>query len=233
MSGNISIKLYNFENIVFYVNPRNSNLSEIKNRIAGTLNGSSNVGNSILFNGTTDFITFPFYTGIQTNVVTIDCWIKPTSIGTESVLFSVLDWSNYNAGLPTRGYALFWNNNTFVFSYGPGTQAPNIVRTSSTVSTLNRWCNIVVTNNLGVTTFYLNGSLLSSVGTSGNPVLGVPLDWTYGTGAIPNVSISRKNNSNIAGGFFSGNIGPIKVYNKVLTPSEINTNYNQLKSLFV
>ena len=223
MSGIIGPKIYNLNSLIFYTNPdRKNNLIEIKTKTAATLNGTTDVGSSILFNGTTDFITFPFYTNLQKQITTIDCWIRPTSIGTDSVLFSVFDWSNYNSGLPARGYALFWNNNTFVFSYGPGTQAPNIVRTSTTVSTLNRWCNIIVTNNLGVTTFYLNGSLLSSAGTT----TGVPLDWTYGTGTIPNVSISKKNN-NITGGYFKGNIGPIKVYDKILTATEVRQNYNQ------
>ena len=227
MSGNLGIKLYNFENIIFYVDPINSNLSEIKNKTAGTLNGSTNVGNSILFNGTSNFISFPFYTGIQSNVVTIDCWIKPSSAGLDSVLFSIFDWENFMMGLESRGYALTWSSNTFKFSYGVGNTGANQVRTSSVVSTLNKWCNIIVTNNLGITTFYLNGSLLSTIGTNTNKAL----DWTYASGTLSDITISRMNN--IVNGYFSGNIGPIKVYNKVLTPSEINTNYNQLKSRFV
>jgi len=228
MSATIGPKFYYFADAVFYTDPRSSNLIEIKNRLSGTLTGTTNVGSSILYNGTTDYISFPFYTGIQTNVVTVDCWFKPTTIGLDSVLFSVLDWSNYNPGLPARGYALTWSNSTFKFQYGIGSSGPtNVVRTSSAVSTLNKWCNILVTNNLGVTNFYFNGTLLSTFGTTTN----VGLDWTYGSGAIPNITISRMNN--VVSGFFAGNIGPIKVYNRVLTATEASRNYNQLKARFV
>jgi len=139
-----------------------------------------------------------------------------------------MDWTNFNLGLPARGYALTWSNNTFKFQYGIGSSGPtNIVRTSSVVSTLNKWCNIIVTNNLGVTNFYFNGTLLSTFGTTTN----VPLDWTYGSVAIPNITIARMNN--VVSGYFSGNIGTIKVYNRILTPTEVSRNYTQLKARYV
>ena len=226
MSGKIGPILYNYENLVFYINPNSSNLIEYKNRLDGTLTGTTYLTRSILFNGTSDFITFPFYTNLQTNVVTVDCWFKPTSAGTDSVLFSILDWSNFNSGFPARGYALTWSSNTFKFSYGIGNSGSNVVVTTGSVSTLNKWCNIVVTNNLGVINFYLNGSLLfTNIGTI------KALDWTYGSGAIANISISKKGSE--VGGYFSGNIGPIKVYNKVLSANEISINYNQLKDLYL
>ena len=226
MSGKIGPILYNYENLVFYINPNSSNLIEYKNRLDGTLTGTTYLTRSILFNGTSDFITFPFYTNLQTNVVTVDCWFKPTSAGTDSVLFSILNWSNFNGGFPARGYALTWSSNTFKFSYGIGNSGSNVVVTTGSVSTLNKWCNIVVTNNLGVITFYLNGSLLFT-----NIGIVKALDWTYGSGAIANISISKKGSE--VGGYFSGNIGPIKVYNKVLSANEISINYNQLKDLYL
>ena len=227
MSGRVGPILYNYENLVFYTNPNSSYLTEIKNGLSGTLTGTTYLGSSILFNGTTNHITFPFYTKIQTNVVTVDCWFKPANTGSNSVLFSIYDWSNSNLGVPARGYALTWDINRFKFTYGQGNSGSNQIQTSSAVSILNKWSNIIVTNNLGITTFYLNGSLLSTHGSNTN----LPLDWTYGTSIVPNVSISKQNNA--AGGFFSGNMGPIKVYNKVLSPTEINTNYNQLANVYL
>lgn len=218
MSGNIGTKISNFENIVFYTDPVNSNLTEIKNTLSGTLTGTTNLGNNILFNGTSDFISFPFYNNLQVVSTTIDVWCKPIATGTIAQLFSVFDWANFNSGFPSRGYALTWDSNTFGFYYGDGFS--NVIRTSNTISTLNKWCNIIVTYGSGVTTFYFNGVLLSS-----NTGTNAPIDWSYGTGIPTTATISKKNNA--TGGYFSGNIGTIKVYNKILTATEVSKNYTQ------
>ena len=225
MSGNIGTKLSNFNNMVFYTDPSNSNLNEIKNNLSGTLIGTTNLGNNISFNGTTDWISFPVYNNIQVSSVTIDCWFNPNTIGSTSQLFSILDWSNFNSGFPARGFSLTWNNNTIAFYYGDGFSVPCVVQTSPTISTLNKWCNIIVTYSSGSTKFYLNGTLLSTASGANSPI-----DWTYGSGIPSIISISKKNNT--TGGYFSGNIGTIKVYNKELTATEVSINYNQLISRY-
>jgi len=225
MSGNTGAKLYNFENIVFYLDPTNS-YNELVNVSTPSITGTTKSTNSISFNGTSDWINYPIYDDIKTGEVTIDCWFKPTSAGSLAQLFSILNWDNFNFGFYTRGYSLVWNNNAFSFYYGDGFAIPCVVQTSSTISTINNWCNIIVTYSLGVTKFYVNGILQTT--RTGNALY--PIDWSYGASPPTTIAISKKNNA--TNGYFQGHIGPIKVYNKVLTDSEINKNYTQLSSKY-
>jgi hypothetical protein len=224
MSGSVGAKLYNYDNIVFYLDPTSS-YNELFNILTPSITGTTKLNNSISFNGTSDWINYPFYNDLQVSSVTIDCWFKPSSAGTQAQLFSILNWDNFNFGFYTRGFSLVWNNNAFSFYYGDGFSVPCVVQTSTTASTINNWCNIIVTYSLGVTKFYFNGTLLTTrTGSSAN------IDWSYGSGAPTTIAISKKNNA--TGGYLQGHIGPIKVYNKVISESEINTNYNQLKSRY-
>jgi hypothetical protein len=224
MSGNIGTKLYNYDNIVFYVDASNS-YNELINIITGSITGTTKSNNSISFNGTSDWINYPLYNDLQVSSVTIDCWFKPTSSGTLAQLFSILNWDNFNFGFYTRGFSLVWDNNAFSFYYGDRFSVPCVIRTSTTVSTINKWCNIIVTYSLGVTKFYFNGTLLSTFTGPAEDI-----DWSYGSGAPTTIAISKKNNA--TGGYLQGQIGSIKVYNKVLTATEINKNYTQLSSRF-
>ena len=225
MSGNTGTKLYNYDNIVFYLDPSNS-YNELVNNATASITGTTKLSNSISFNGTSDWTKYPFYNDLKVSSVTIDCWFKPTSVGTLAQLFSILNWDSFNFGFYATGFSLVWNNNAFSFYYGDGFSLPCVVQTSTTVSTINNWCNIIVTYSLGVTNFYFNGTLLTTrTGSSAN------IDWTYGSGVTPIISISKKNDP-ATGGYLQGNIGPIKVYNKVLSEIEINRNYNQLKNRY-
>lgn len=224
MSGNIGTKLYNYDNIVFYLDPSNS-YNELVNNATASITGTTKLSNSISFNGTSDWINYPLYNDLKVSSVTIDCWFKPTSAGTLAQLFSILNWDSFNFGFFTTGFSLVWNNNAFSFYYGDAFSSPCVVQTSTTVSTINNWCNIIVTYSLGVTKFYFNGTLLTTrTGSSAD------IDWTYGSGVTTIIAISKKNNA--TGGYLQGNIGPIKVYNKVLSEIEINRNYNQLKNRY-
>lgn len=221
----------NTDGLIFYADVANSSsytgakISDIIGNRNGTISGTtlnSSNGGSLLFNGSSsDYITYPFDDSLKVSSVTIECWFKPTSAGTLAQLFSIFNWDNFNFGLYARGFALAWNNNTFSFYYGDGFSVPAVVQTSSVVSTINKWCNIIVTYSLGVTKFYVNGTLQITRTNSSS----YPIDWTYGAGQPTTIAISKKNNA--LDGHLQGHIGSIKVYNKVLSPSEVNVNYDK------
>lgn len=79
----------------------------------------------------------------------------------------------------------------------------------------SNWNNIVIATNASVTTAYING-----------------VSITVNTGA----GLSSQAEMQIAGrnfnSYLNGNIAAIKIYNKILSATEIQQNYNALKSRF-
>jgi len=229
MSGKISTRL-NTNGLIFYVDVANSNSYKVLNLIdigagrTGTLNGTtfngSNGGN-LLLNGSSDYISFPLDANLKVSYVTIDCWVNPTSAGNIAPLFSTFDFGNYDLGLGSSGFALTWGNNTFGFYY---TDAfGNNLKTSTIISNImGQWSNIVFTYDGTNTTFYLNGSLLTTFVNSTSRI-----DW--GSSNLTTANIGRKNTN---AGYFPGKIASVKVYNRALTSSEILDSYNKFSKRF-
>ena len=90
---------------------------------------------------------------------------------------------------------------------------------ASTVNFINKWINIVVTSDNSGAKIYLNGKEVPSyaVRTSINETLGV--NFRIGT---------RYTNS----GQWTGYMGPVSAYSRVLSASEISQNFNVLRSRY-
>ena len=182
----------------------------------GTLtNGPTfNANGNIIFDGTNDYISFSSDTtrtnlGIS-NYFTFDVWIKSNNGG---------DQFGFAGYAPYWGYTMRTNlvdSNTKLIAYlyyqdSNGTWVESYNGSSLNKGDIGQWVNFVITFDNGLVTHYVNGSKGTSTTlalTGQNPTqnLGYGLiGWTY----------------------FNGKLNQGKVYNRVLSQTEILQNYYQ------
>ena len=198
---------------------------------------NSDNGGSIVFDGVNDYVGITTGTGFNLGVnFTIQTWCRPTKFGGAI-------GGNFNRG------SIF--TNSYPYSSGQGvyisftSQASNFVATPGAetvfismgsdqhVSSLvtgsltpfvNQWVNMAFTvNGTSPIRIYVNGVQPAYFG--GAPGNG-PASWSYTAGPC---SIGNRNNSLE---FFSGSFGSFQIYNRALSQSEIQQNYNAQKSRF-
>ena len=195
------------------------------NSYNGTLtNGPTfNAGNlgSIVFDGVDDYVdtvntgtTFQF----SNTTFTLSLWVKTNAVSGNLI--------SKGATASTGGWLVGLNSNgtfntTTKFSDGFN------VATRSSASSINdnNWYNIVIIITTNTSTqssnnllLYLNGILNQSSLTLSN-VYAATTDT---------IQIGRRP----SGGYFSGNISNVQIYNRSLTVAEILQNYNATKSRF-
>lgn len=166
-------------------------------------------GGSLAFNGTNQYVTVPDVTGVTdfgATDFTIDIWIKANTSG---ITTNTIVYKGFNS------YRIWYYNSITYIGDDSGSGA------GTTLITANTWCNVtfVVDSTASSRTLirYKNGSFVSSGGLGG----------TYSANAS-NLQIGRLDNSQ----YFDGSIAVFKIYDRVLTASEITENYNAYKGRF-
>ena len=173
-------------------------------------------GGSIVFDGTNDYVNCGNASNLKfTNNFTINMWLKFNSLlGIQAII------SNNENG----GYGIFANSGsnrleTLYWINGSYRKAGEDMANYNTSS----WFNISVTFNGSNVLFYRNGNLIQSVSATGTvSTTNEPLI----IGANPQV------NGTSFVDFFNGKISQAQAYNKVLTPTEVLTNYNAIKGRY-
>ena len=160
------------------------------------------------FDGTTTSLTtsagYP-----STNTLTIQMWIKSTSFGGLVGLITSNGWAT--------GYVHFMLNGANI-DFAMNANSPTDQIFSYTLST-NTWYNIAVTYDVPAKTvsLYVNGSFSSTL--------------TYS--AVGSTSQQPLNIGSWSGSrYFTGSMGPISIYNRVLSATEVLQNYNAFKSRY-
>jgi hypothetical protein len=202
------------------------------NRLSATLNSSNttystNFEGTFVFNGSNSFIqtTLTNYPLVSwTEPFSTECWIYiPTSD----------TWNTtYRSGIFHRGsfngfHGLIKNltNNQVAFALRGNTGNSN--QTNGNI-TRDSWHHLVGTwsgtNTGALSNLYINGTLANSSNLSSviveAPEVGAP--WIIGN---PTVEGST-------GSYFTGNISNAKIYNRALTQSEVQQNFNALRGRF-
>jgi hypothetical protein len=168
---------------------------------------SSANGGSIVFDGTNDYVDTgktATQLGIYDANYTFDAWVYPTDFTGDRTMFGT-------DGQATRqGLHLVFRNGTiyqghYAADFGAGT------------GNLNAWNNIcyTYTQSSGAALIYKNG-ILQGTGTIASFI------------GTTNILIGRWGGAQ----YFIGNGGIYKIYNRVLSASEILQNYNAQKSRF-
>ena len=192
------------------------------NGINGTLTNTptfnSANGGSIAFNGTNQYVVMQENSALNTQTLTLEVWFKANSTSQNGFLFE--------KGNVNTQYSLFieGSNNTINFRQYL-TNLSNFstitIPTSTNINTTN-WFQIVGTFTSGSRCIYINGVLKNSdtrTGTIATNTNGASIA-TYG-----GFNGSR-------GYYYNGNIGSVRVYNRVLSATEVAQNYNAIKSRF-
>jgi len=188
------------------------------NNLNGTLtNGptfNSTNGGSIVFDGTNDYVTF---TAVNPTVSAFSCetFFQWSNIGDNKNSLISLCYE-----YPNKGYLIRQNNATatngkvIVFTDN-GTET---YITSTQILLTNIWYHLVVVQNSGTCLIYINGVLDSSQSLA-NPVLGT----------TSNTLIGRRDAN---GAYLEGKVALSRIYNKTLTATEINQNFQVQRNRF-
>ena len=195
------------------------------NKVIGTLtNGPTYSGGSLVFNGTSSYITLGTNSNLNfgTGDFTIDCWYKlsATTPNDQGIL-------NDTAGTFSSGSVLFKarqnssGGKVSLQAYDFSSVGGRIL-TSSTTIAANIWYNATVTRIGNSFTLYINGRSESTGTFAGS------MNFNNNSGTYIGYSIL-----DAANGYLNGNIPMIKIYKgKGLSSSEILQNYNAIKSRY-
>lgn len=173
---------------------------------------SSANGGSIVFDGVDDFGRLPANNGLQPSAeLTLEVWFK--SSGSNSRVQGLL-YLNYGTGLRLETNGAI---HTRINSAGS-------LQTFTTTSTYfnNLWNQVILTINSNTAILYVNSTLVNqySIVYNGSS----PFDTSIG-------GVGTDSNNSANRGFY-GNLSIARVYNKVLTQTEILQNYNATKTRF-
>ena len=137
-----------------------------------------------------------------TQPFTVSIWFKTTTNARQYLIAQGDNNSDY-----TNNFQLFIDTTAF-FSMGTGSSA-SYVQLSNAI-TIGKWYHMVGTFDGYNMTLYLNGQNVQS-GT-----------WSSTRQTGGSLYIGKR----VGTGFTSGNIGPVQIYNRALTQSEVQRNYN-------
>jgi hypothetical protein len=182
--------------------------------LAGSNNGtltngptfSSANGGSLVFDGANDFISTPI--NIDSVPNSLCSWFQPrtTSGGVRSILTSDNGGYDKGFGINNGQWSInIGNNEVYVGSFS-----------------INLWYYGVVVYSAIDIQFYINGFRIYSHGSSQGQTTGANL--SIGNASYPNDGIGSR--------FFNGYISFCKIYNRALTPAEIQQNYNATKGRY-
>jgi hypothetical protein len=174
------------------------------------------------FDGTDDYIDFGNILNFErTDSFSIECWFKRDRSGVSEFLVAKQESSGNN-----RGYTFLLdggdNKLTVVIRNNTASSGRIILDSTTSITDTNWHCGVFTydgSSNVSGIKIYLNGleNNGSAIGTlSATIITSTPLQ------------IGARNDGNS----FDGNIGPVHIYNRALSASEVLHNYTALKSRF-
>jgi hypothetical protein len=178
---------------------------------------TSSNGGALTFDGVNDGVSVPG-TNLSLNQMTISSWNYSTNYNQNGFMFE----KTTNGTVNTQ-YSLFYNatgNNAIYYrTFGLSSQDLFVDTTTAGVVN-NQWNNIVATFDGSQKKIYVNGVLRATQNVTGTV--------TQNSTGLAYIGIY----GNFGGYPFNGNIASTQLYNKALTASEIQRNYNALKGRY-
>jgi hypothetical protein len=158
------------------------------------------IGNAVSFNGSTQWFDCTF-SNFGPKPFTVACWVNPVSgAGNNAFVASGNSSGGIEFGVNNTAGTLLLNRASIVN-----------LGNSTGILTYGVWSHIAVTYTAaGVFTFYINGV---SAGSGTN-------NQTFSTGVLQIGSCANGDKAH-------GSLDDLRIYNRVLTPGEINAIYNQ------
>ena len=175
------------------------------------------------FDGTNDYINFGNIVNLGTSDFTLSVWVYIPS-GTASTFRAILNKKGASAA--NAGYGIYYNTGMqkFLWSTADGTTASEKFTSNTFADIENTWAHVVMVRQSGATNnghYYVNGVYQSLASA----------------GAVLNVDSSTNLSLAIAGNTyasycFQGNIANAKIYNRALSATEVQQNYEATKDKF-
>jgi len=163
-------------------------------------------GSALSFNGTSSWVTVPDAPNLDlTTSVTVEAWVNPAALGTA--------WRTAVMKEQTGGlvYGLYANSDTTRPSAHVFITSEQATRGTAALA-LNTWTHLAMTYNGTTLRIFVNGVEASNKAISGNLVLS--------NGAL------RIGGNSIWGEYFSGLVDEVRIYNRVLSANEIQSDMN-------
>ena len=187
------------------------------NNLTGTIVGATwttggRYGNALSFNGTSSYVDLGNPTALQlTGSMTLEAWVNAAA--------NPADDGQIVAKSNGSGWQFKTSPDTGPHTFGvavSGSSGSNTQRYSTTVRSLNTWYHVAGVYNAttGTLDIYVNGAL-----NNGALVGTIPASQFNQT---VNVNIGRRS----GGYFFNGIIDEVRIYNRALSQTEIQTDMN-------
>jgi hypothetical protein len=203
-------------NLVSYPATGTSTYNLAGSRATGTLTNGTGFngvnGGVFSFDGTNDYIVFPNDTNLDSQTITMESWSNINSLFQNGFLFE--------KGQVNSQYSNFYNSDGTFYFRTMGLSSQDLTFYIPSYITINTWNHIVCTYGNGVKTIYLNGVQIAQAtgltGTISTDSTGLYMG-AYGPGV---------------GYFLNGKIAISRVYNKALTISEVQQNFNAQRNRY-
>ena len=187
--------------------------------ITGSLeNGTSGVSPYWDFDGSNDYIKFPDADIILPDspytFITVECWASPDAMGNYAGIWSL--------GHPTGGVGIgLWCRSVDWIQFGLSIGSDQRTSVTAYSSTYPGWRLITCTYNgsSGGGKVFIDGIERANNTNTG----------TFSTNDTYDMLLGKDNGT---AAYLNGKVGPVKIYNRVLTDAEILQNYEATKGRF-
>ena len=189
---------------------------------------SSANGGSIVFDGVDDFVNNTSPTGLQLQNLTVSMWVNPSAAST-----AIVDLIDYDhASTPFQGWILqsedATTNRYYYFAYYNGSSfepSSGIGAGRGVQLTNSVWQNIVYVKNGTSIIGYLNGNQNVNY-TAGNATI------SYQSNRSLRVAAVVSSSPGVGNRFYNGRISTVQVYNRALSATEIQQNFNATRGRY-
>ena len=184
--------------------------------ISGTVTYNSSNGGNLVFNATNGTVLTSENSALNTQTPTVEVWTR-TNATTQNGFW-------FEKGNVNTQYALFQEGANIAWRQNVGFVTTLNAVTANFVGTTN-WFQVVGTFTSGTRRLYVNGMLVNSDTQTGTIA-------TNTNGSSIGVFGGFNGTVGGRGYYYNGNIGTVKVYNRALSATEIQQNYEAQKSRF-
>ncbi|MGY3053818.1 hypothetical protein ACVWYG_002019 [Pedobacter sp. UYEF25] len=166
------------------------------------------------------YVEIPYDASLYPNNFSISCWVKPVAASNGNYIFSVDHYFGYKFQL---------QGNNFPFLTVSTDAGIHDVDDNPGSVALNAWSQVVASFTNGAITFYINGKLIKSVAVAGNLAPPKTIVNVCIGNELPKTAYSLTDTSSpnyfYGASYFMGSLDEIRLYNKVLSASEVNSLY--------
>lgn len=172
-------------------------------------------------------IEVPYSSELNNQSFTISAWVKRYNTNSNNYIISLKRWNGFKFQLQSNNFLFITykdaNNNYHDIDDNPGAVP------------LNTWTHVAVSVTNGAVKFYINGAITKTVNVTGTPIT-VESTTSLAIGnelpkSIYNLTNSSSENYYYGASYFVGALDDIRLYNTVLSASEIGSIYTQESSL--